>query len=237
MFGYIAANKPELKIREYERYHAYYCGLCKSLKHRRGFLGQLTLSYDMTFLGILLTSLYEPHTVSRKERCVVHPGARHVTAINDCVRYAADMNLLLAYYDLLDNWKDDRDVRCMVHAKTLAGAVTKIRSEYPRQAAAVDDYVRKLSDCESSNDMDIDHAAGLTGAMLGRQFADFVAFSAPEAIVVFGGLARAGDFIFKPLKEALEANLLPIWKGKVAVIPSALKESDAAILGASALAW
>jgi hypothetical protein len=170
MFGYIAANKPELKIREYERYHAYYCGLCKSLKHRRGFLGQLTLSYDMTVLGILLTSLYEPHTVSRKERCVVHPGARHVTAINDCVRYAADMNLLLAYYDLLDNWKDDRDVRCMVHAKTLAGAVTKIRSEYPRQAAAVDDYVRKLSDCESSNDMDIDHAAGLTGAMLGQLF-------------------------------------------------------------------
>ena len=76
-----------------------------------------------------------------------------------------------------------------------------------------------------------------TGAILGRQFADFVAFSAPEAIVVFGGLARAGEFIFKPIKEAMEANLLPIWKGKVAVIPSALKESDAAILGASALAW
>ena len=76
-----------------------------------------------------------------------------------------------------------------------------------------------------------------TGALLGRQFADFVAFSAPEAIVVFGGLARAGDFIFNPIKEAMEANLLPIWKGKVAVIPSALKESDAAILGASALAW
>ena len=76
-----------------------------------------------------------------------------------------------------------------------------------------------------------------TGKMLGRQFADFVAFSAPEAIVVFGGLARAGEFIFNPIKESMEANLLPIWKGKVAVIPSALKESDAAILGASALAW
>ena len=76
-----------------------------------------------------------------------------------------------------------------------------------------------------------------TGKILGRQFADFVAFSAPEAIVVFGGLARAGEFIFNPIKDALEENLLPIWKGKVAVIPSALKESDAAILGASALAW
>lgn len=76
-----------------------------------------------------------------------------------------------------------------------------------------------------------------TGKILGRQFADFVAFSAPEAIVVFGGLARAGEFIFNPIKDALDENLLPIWKGKVAVIPSALKESDAAILGASALAW
>lgn len=76
-----------------------------------------------------------------------------------------------------------------------------------------------------------------TGKLLGRAFADFVAFSAPEAIILFGGLARAGEFIFKPIKEEMEANLLSIWKGKVAIIPSALKESDAAILGASALGW
>lgn len=170
MFGYIAANKPELKIREYERYHAYYCGLCKSLKGRCGRMGQLTLSYDMTFLGILLTSLYEPHTLSRKERCLLHPMVRHVTATNDCIRYAADMNLLLAYYDLLDDWKDDHNLKCMAHAKALAHAVTKIRAEYPRQAAAVDEYVKQLSQCESRKDEDIDHAAGLTGTMLGRLF-------------------------------------------------------------------
>lgn len=76
-----------------------------------------------------------------------------------------------------------------------------------------------------------------TGNKLGESFADFVAFSAPEAIVVFGGLARAGEFIFKPIRESMEANMVSIWKGKVKVIPSALKESDAAILGASALAW
>jgi glucokinase len=54
---------------------------------------------------------------------------------------------------------------------------------------------------------------------------------------VFGGLARAGEFIFKPIREAMEANMVSIWKGKVKLLPSALKESDAAILGASALAW
>lgn len=76
-----------------------------------------------------------------------------------------------------------------------------------------------------------------TGKMLGQSFADFVAFSAPQAIVFFGGLARAGEILFKPIREAMEENLVSIWKGKVQLIPSALKESDAAILGASALAW
>ena len=76
-----------------------------------------------------------------------------------------------------------------------------------------------------------------TGSLLGRCFADFVAFSAPEAIVLFGGLARAKEFLYEPIVKSMEANLLRIWKGKIKIVFSALKESDAAILGASALAW
>ena len=76
-----------------------------------------------------------------------------------------------------------------------------------------------------------------TGTLLGQSFADFVAFSAPEAIVLFGGLARAKEFLYEPMKRAMEENLLKIWKGKVKIVFSQLKESDAAILGASALAW
>ena len=76
-----------------------------------------------------------------------------------------------------------------------------------------------------------------TGRLLGRSFADFVAFSSPEAIVLFGGLARAKEFLYEPMLEAMNENLLKIWKGKVKIMFSQLKESDAAILGASALAW
>ena len=76
-----------------------------------------------------------------------------------------------------------------------------------------------------------------TGKILGQSLADFVAFSAPEAIVFFGGLSKAGDLIMNPIKESMEANLLSIWKGKVKLFFSELKEADAAILGASALAW
>ena len=76
-----------------------------------------------------------------------------------------------------------------------------------------------------------------TGHMLGNAFADFIAFSAPEAIVLFGGLARSKEFLTEPILEAMNGNVLDIWKDKVKLVYSALKESDAAILGASALAW
>ena len=76
-----------------------------------------------------------------------------------------------------------------------------------------------------------------TGAILGRSFADFIAFSAPEAIVLFGGLARAKEFLYEPIVKSMNDNVLNIWKDKVKVLFSSLSESDAAILGASALAW
>ena len=76
-----------------------------------------------------------------------------------------------------------------------------------------------------------------TGKILGRSFADFIAFSAPEAIVLFGGLARAKEFLTAPIEDAMNANVLPLWRNKVKIVYSQLKESDAAILGASALAW
>ena len=76
-----------------------------------------------------------------------------------------------------------------------------------------------------------------TGKILGRSLADFIAFSAPEAIVLFGGLARAKEFLTEPILESMNANVLNLWKNKVQLVYSQLKESDAAILGASALAW
>ena len=76
-----------------------------------------------------------------------------------------------------------------------------------------------------------------TGTILGEALADFIAFSSPEAIVLFGGLAKSGDYIMKPIHKAMEDNLLNIYKGKTKLLVSELKDSDAAVLGASALAW
>ena len=76
-----------------------------------------------------------------------------------------------------------------------------------------------------------------TGNILGEAIADAIAFSSPEAIILFGGLAKSGDYIFKPIQKAIDDNVLNIYKGKAKLLMSELKDSDAAVLGASALGW
>ena len=76
-----------------------------------------------------------------------------------------------------------------------------------------------------------------TGTLLGEAFADFAVFSSPKAFILFGGLVKSGELIMRPIREAMEKNMLNIFKNKIQVIPSELKESDAAVLGASALGW
>ena len=76
-----------------------------------------------------------------------------------------------------------------------------------------------------------------TGNMLGEAFADFIAFSSPKAIILFGGLTKAGELLLRPIRESLESNILPIFRGKTSILLSELKEGDAAVLGASALGW
>ena len=92
-------------------------------------------------------------------------------------------------------------------------------------------------DCAMQGDPIALRVFEFTGEILGRAFANFVMFSSPEAIILFGGLCKAGDLILKPTKENMEAHLLPIFKNKVKIIFSQLNESEAAILGASALVW
>lgn len=119
MFGYIVVHKPELKVREYETYRASYCGLCHSLKKQSGRIGQLTLSFDMTFLALLLTGLYEPETVTKSARCIAHPVEKHFYRENRYFDYAADMNVLLTYYKCLDDWQDERKLTACLFGQAL----------------------------------------------------------------------------------------------------------------------
>lgn len=96
---------------------------------------------------------------------------------------------------------------------------------------------KDIFDCAMAGDTVARDIFQKTGELLGKSLADFTAFSSPEAFIIFGGLAKAGDLIFKPVKEAMEENMLAVFKNKVKVLPSQLKDADAAVLGASALGW
>ena len=107
MFGYVVVNKPELKIREFEVYQSFYCGLCDALHKAYGRKGQLTLNFDLTFVAILLNGLYEPVTTTTTKRCIVHPLHPHLMVENDAIRYAADMTILLTILKCEDDWLDE----------------------------------------------------------------------------------------------------------------------------------
>ena len=115
MFGYIAITKAEMKFRDFDIYHAYYCGLCKDLKERYGRSGQITLSYDMTFLIILLSGLYEPPAEDSIRNCVAHPFQKHAARTNEITQYAADMNIVLSYYKCLDDWTDEHKKKAWIN--------------------------------------------------------------------------------------------------------------------------
>ena len=111
MFGYIKPLKPELKIKDYATYRSFYCGLCRALDKRGGLKSRITLTYDCTFLIILLTSLYEPETKFANRRCIANPVKRHKEAYNIYTDYAADINLILSYLHFEDDVMDDKSIK------------------------------------------------------------------------------------------------------------------------------
>lgn len=168
MFGYVTIHKSQLAKDDLEQYQAYYCGLCRCLKEKGGVIGQMTLTYDMTFLIVLLDGLYELELETSMNRCVTHPTKRHRMDCNEITEYAADMNLLLAYYNLMDDWIDERQFSKLAIAKLLERKLESLELRYHRQIVAVKTYLEKLKQYEESKSPDIDLIAGLTGTMLGE---------------------------------------------------------------------
>ena len=170
MFGYVTVCEPELKVKDLKKYRAYYCGLCRTLKEDYGFMGQMTLTYDMTFAVILLSSLYETTTKHEEHRCKVHPAKRQHMLQNGITSYAAAMNVLLAYYHMEDDWQDDRKVSSLMTKSLIQGKAKKTIEKYPRQSEIIRKSLKELGECEHENSMDIDRAAGCFGRLMAELF-------------------------------------------------------------------
>ncbi len=170
MFGYITINKAEMKFKEFDIYHAYYCGLCQSLLKRYGPMGQITLSFDMTFAAVLLSSLYEPQTEEKKCVCVAHPFERHAYRSNGYIDYVADMNILLSLYKCEDDWNDDKNVAAAAYGCMLRKLSCKKRRRYREKEFKIKDQLSKISELEKQECRDIDLISGLFGDIMSYIF-------------------------------------------------------------------
>ena len=170
MFGYLTADTAWLTPEELSRYKACYCGLCRSLQDRHGTLARLTLNYDMTFLVLLLQSLYEPEEMDGDNACLIHPFQSRPWQSSEITAYAADLNLALAYLKCLDDWQDDDSLLALGQAKALRKAYDQVCSRYPRQCAAMRESIRALSRLEKDRCEDPDAAAACFGALLAELF-------------------------------------------------------------------
>lgn len=168
MFGYININQKELSEESKKIYQAYYCGLCQKLKTNCGTKGQMLLSYDLTFLIVLLTGLYELENTETEFTCPLHLTKKRTAYINEATEYAADMNLILAYQNLLDDWKDEKSYTKKAFVKILDKDYTRIVSKYPRQVRALEEFMHKTAEAEKNKETNLDLVAGLTGEMLGE---------------------------------------------------------------------
>lgn len=173
MFGYIVINEPELRVREANLYRSYYCGLCEDLLESYGRTGQLTLSYDTAFLGLLLTSLYEPSAEETGERaCIAHPVRRHSSRRNIYTQYAADMTILLAWHSARDDWEDEKKLRGLAFSGLLGRAFKRVSAKYPEKAAVISQCLHKLRDIELNHKEDsADEAGACFGTLLAELFA------------------------------------------------------------------
>lgn len=193
MFGYITANMNAMDADRITRYRSWYCGLCHALKERHGTVSRLTLNYDMTFLVMLLSSVYQCQPESESERCAAHPFRQHRYFCNDFSDYAADMNILLTYHNLMDDWQDDHNVISRCEAGLFKKAGQRAAAEHPRQSKAVLDGLDALAAAEANGELRPDIPADAFGGIMAELFAVYEDEHAP-ALRDFG--RALGRFIY-----------------------------------------
>ena len=170
MFGYIMADEKQLSPEEVARYRKVYCGVCHSLKEQNGQLCRMTLTYDMTFLAIFLSALYEPAEAHGQMRCLPHPKEAHDFVRTSMTDYAADMTIALAYFKALDDWQDDRSLPGGLTAQLLKKRYEAVSADYPRQCADLEKNLRALSEVEAAHSDSPDAAANCFGALMASLF-------------------------------------------------------------------
>jgi len=176
MFGYVKVNKDELKVREYNVYKSYYCGLCKTLKTEYGYLSRFGLNYDSVFLALLLSSVTEDKYDCENSRCIAHPAEKKpIMKINSCLSYSAAAMVILALLKAEDDIHDEHSIKAILIWFALSGARRKVKRRYPKLYTRCREQINKLSILEKDNITDIDKLSDVFANLLKILFVpDFV---------------------------------------------------------------
>ena len=179
MFGYVNVNWKELPEPRKKRFGSIYCGVCRRIREQSGNLSRLGLRYDIAFLSTLLMSLYEPEESSGPNACALHPITKRPWVDNEYIRYGADMNVALAYYNCMDDWQDDRKPGAKAMAGVFGKNIPRIEENYPRQCSAIAACIADLSRLEQENCPSPDETANCFGRLMSELFVVQEDFWAP----------------------------------------------------------
>jgi len=156
MIGYVTCEKPEMKIRDFEVYSGYYCGICKSIGRRYGQLQRMSLSYDMAFLASLLSGLETGKDQICREHCVIHHITKKTVIKNRAVDYAGDVMLLLAWYKLRDDAADENRISAGLLSLAMKKKFRKIEDVYPELAMDMQSSISEIGRLEEEKCSDLD---------------------------------------------------------------------------------
>lgn len=173
MFGNIVTNSKLLEDEDKKYYRECYCGLCKELQNRYRNISRLTLNYDMTFLIILLNEVYKEENTKLECRCIMHPVKKHTYIKGKFVDYVADMNILLSYYNMIDDWKDDKNIISASYAKLIKNSFDKVCQKYPKKSEVIKNSLEELSKIEEKNILNPDLPAKCCGKLFGEVFTPY----------------------------------------------------------------
>ena len=168
MFGYVMVNHSLLDKEDKDRYQALYCGLCKKLYDSYGLCGRMTLTYDMVFMSMLLSSLYQEDESVDTQKCLVHPFRRHEYICSPATEYVADLSIVLAYYKCLDDWNDDSSIVAKEKSKILKKRVDAAVFRWPRQFYVITNEIKNMNQIEKHNILDPDLPANCFGFLMGE---------------------------------------------------------------------
>ena len=170
MFGYVRINKMDLTFREYEHYKAYYCGLFKYLNINHTEQSRMSIHYDITFLIVLLSSIYQPSAQVFHEKCIVDPVKKKKHIINEITDYAASMNILLAYYKLEDDVNDEGDIKSRLVRRAYKKSFKTAYDKYPQKADFIKACLGELRSLEEDQSTSIDQTSNCFARLLEEIF-------------------------------------------------------------------